>query len=59
LKELLVEYLSPERLQREGFLNVAATQKLLHEYLGGRVVRIDRLWFPLMFEMWHERWMGR
>jgi asparagine synthase (glutamine-hydrolysing) len=59
LRDLLVEYLSPERLAREGFLNPPVMQKLLGEYLDGKIVRFDRLWFPLMFEMWHDRWMGK
>ncbi len=59
LRELLVEYLSPSRLKREGFFNAEIVQRLLRDYLDDRRVGIDRLWFLLMFEMWYERWMEK
>ncbi|HEX9007302.1 MAG TPA: asparagine synthase (glutamine-hydrolyzing) [Bacteroidota bacterium] len=59
LRELLIEYLSPSRLNREGFFNAGIIQRHLKDYLENHGVGMERLWFLLMFEMWYERWMER
>jgi asparagine synthase (glutamine-hydrolysing) len=57
LRELFTDYLSEERIRREGYLNPGAVTELLTTYRSGNNNGIQRLWFHLMFEMWLERWM--
>ncbi len=57
LKELFTDYLSEERVRREGYLNPDAVASSLNRYRNGNTGEIHRLWFHLMFEMWLERWM--
>lgn len=57
LKEYFLHYLSAERLNKEGFFNAEEVVKQRDRYLKGDKENVQRLWFILMFEMWHERWM--
>jgi len=57
LKPLLLDYLSPIRLRREGLLNYALVEKKIGEHLSGKVNHQYRLWSLLMWEMWRERWL--
>ncbi len=57
LKELLLDYLSPARLKREGLFDHTLVQKKVKEHLSGRVNNQYRLWSLLMWEMWRERWL--
>jgi len=57
LKEYFLHYLSHERLSQEGLLNPHEVIRLRDDYLNGKNVSVDRLWFILMFEMWYERWI--
>ena len=58
LKGLMIDYLSPERIIREGILNSEAVTELKNSYFNNNGVSIRKLWFLLMFEMWHENWMN-
>ena len=57
LKSYFLDYLSYERIEREGIFNPNEVVRMRDEYLNGRAVSVHRLWFILMFEMWYERWM--
>jgi asparagine synthase (glutamine-hydrolysing) len=58
LKDLLLDYLSAERLKREGFFDASFVEKKIKEHLSGQVNHQYRLWSLLMWEMWRERWLG-
>ena len=58
LKDLLLDYLSPERLKKEGLFDYTFVEKRLKEHLSGQVNHHYRLWALLMWEMWRERWLG-
>jgi len=58
LKGLLLDYLSPERLKKEGLFDHGLVEKKVKEHLSGRVNHHYRLWALLMWEMWRERWLG-
>lgn len=58
LKGLLTDYLSPERLKKEGVLDYSLVEKKVKEHLSGRANHQYRLWSLLMWEMWRERWLG-
>ena len=57
LKDLLLDYLSTERLKREGIFNTDLVEKKVKEHLSGRTNHQYRLWSLLMWEMWRERWL--
>ena len=58
LKELLLDYLSPGRLKKEGSFDHILVEKRLKEHLSGQINHHYRLWALLMWEMWRERWLG-
>lgn len=57
LKQYLLQYLDKKRLEKNEIFEVDEIIKLRDDYLGGRTENIHKLWFLLMFEMWHERWI--
>jgi len=57
LKEMLLDYLSPERLRREGLFDYPLVEQKIREHLSGRADHQHRLWSLLMWEMWRERWL--
>jgi len=57
LKEYLIYYLSEKRVKEMGILNYKEVIKLRNEYLNGKKINVQKLWFLLMFEMWRERWL--
>ncbi len=57
LKEYFLDYLSREKLDKEGYFNTDEVIKMRDEYLNGKNVTVKKLWSILMFQMWHERWM--
>jgi asparagine synthase (glutamine-hydrolysing) len=58
LRDLFLDYLSSERLRKEGLLNHLLVERKLREHLSGQVNHQHRLWSILMWEMWRERWLG-
>ena len=58
LKELLLDYLSPDRLRKEGLLHAGEVEKKIREHMGFKAFHQYRLWALLMWEMWRERWLG-
>jgi asparagine synthase (glutamine-hydrolysing) len=58
LRELLLDYLSPDRLNREGLFDAGVVQETIDEHLSGRASHQHRLWLLLTWEMWRERWIG-
>jgi asparagine synthase (glutamine-hydrolysing) len=59
LRTLLLDYLSPEHLKREGLFDHAVVEEKIKEHLSGRANQQYRLWSLLMWEMWRERWLDR
>ncbi|MBW1609490.1 MAG: asparagine synthetase B, partial [Deltaproteobacteria bacterium] len=57
LKTHLLDYLSPERLKREGMFNHVLVEQKIKEHLSGQKNHQYRLWSILMWEMWRERWL--
>ena len=58
LKTPLLDYLSSERLKRDGLFNPAVVEQKIKEHLTGQKNHQYRLWSILMWEMWRERWLG-
>jgi len=57
LKGLLLDYLSPERLKKEGLFDHGLVEGKIQEHLSGKANHHYRLWALLMWEMWRERWL--
>ena len=58
LKPLLLEYLDADRLKKQSiFNNVHGIIKIRDEFIRTGHVDFNQVWFLLMFQMWHERWM--
>ena len=57
LKQLLLDYLSPDRLRREGLFDHTLVEEKIREHLSGKVDHRHRLWSLLVWEMWRERWL--
>ena len=59
MRELLLEVLDPQRLEREGIFNAAFVQRLLDDHLAGRRNYRLELWTLTMFQIWKDRWLAR
>jgi len=57
LKPLLLDYLSSDRLKKEGLFDEAIVQQKIKEHLSGHANHQYRLWSLLMWEMWREHWL--
>lgn len=57
LKPLLRDYLSAERLEKEGLFDTRPVHRMLREHFSGRANHHHRLWALLVWEMWRERWL--
>jgi len=57
LKDMLLDFLSPQRLKKEGLFNPVLVEKKIGEHLSGRINHQYRLWALLVWEMWRRRWM--
>lgn len=57
LKPLLLDYLSPEQLKKEGLFDHKFVETKIKEHLSGDFNHQYRLWSLLMWEMWQERWI--
>ncbi len=57
LKLLLEKHLNRETISQQGFFNFEEIKKELEQFENGKYVNIDKLWFILVFQMWHARYM--
>ncbi|MCJ7616291.1 MAG: asparagine synthase (glutamine-hydrolyzing) [Desulfobacterales bacterium] len=57
LKDLLLDYLSPERLKKEGLFDHVIVERKIKEHMSGRINLQYQLWALLMWEMWREQWL--
>lgn len=56
LNDLAHDLLSEPRLRREGLLDPAEVQRLLHEHEAGLADHRKPLWTILAFELWLDRY---
>ena len=57
LRDYLEEYLNEDRIVKQGIFNWEFVEKLKIDFYGGRKEYDSKLWYFLMFQMWHEMWM--
>jgi asparagine synthase (glutamine-hydrolysing) len=58
LRELLLDTLHRERVERDGFFHWPAIERLLHEHFEGRADHRKQLWTLFMFQRWHDTWVA-
>jgi asparagine synthase (glutamine-hydrolysing) len=56
LKELFGDLLSPDRIEREGFLNPEYVGALLHDHLVKKKDNRKQLWTLLVWQLWVNRY---
>ncbi len=55
LKDLMMEYLSPERIKNAGVLNPEYVNRLITEHLNNKQNHAHRLWSFILFNIWTEK----
>ncbi len=56
LTHLLNDYLSQEKIKKEGLFDYREVSRLVNDYLANRNVGANKVWLLLMFEMWQNKW---
>lgn len=59
LKILFEKYFTKERIEKEGVLNFDYIEQEYNKLKNNKAVNINKLWFILVFEMWHEKHMDK
>ena len=54
LKPMMLDLLSSDSLQRDGYFNHQMVSGWIQEHLDGRANHSHRLWSLMVFEMWHK-----
>jgi asparagine synthase (glutamine-hydrolysing) len=57
MREMALDYLSRDRISREGFFDPDYVENLLKDHLELRENRYKQIWTLLMFELWLDHWM--
>lgn len=59
LRPLVQEYLSPDRIRKQGIFNPKNVSGLVSDHLTGRANHSRNIWALLVFSLWHEWYRGR
>jgi len=57
LKEFMLDYLSKERIERQGIFHYPYVHRLIEEQLAKKKDNREPLWTLLVFQTWHERYI--
>jgi asparagine synthase (glutamine-hydrolysing) len=57
LRSWLLEVLSPERINKDGFFNASYVEKLKAEHLQGTANHSHQLWSLMIFEIWRDTYL--
>jgi asparagine synthase (glutamine-hydrolysing) len=57
LKELMLDYLSEERICRQGIFHYAYVKRLIDEQLARANDHREPLWTLLVFQTWYEKYV--
>lgn len=57
LKDQVYYYLSKDKIKEQGIFDVDDVEKLKLDFFKGRKELGVKIWYLLMFQMWHEKWM--
>ena len=58
LKNLVDDYLSLDRIEKQGIFNVHYVEDIKKRFFSGKKEYDVKLWYLLMFQMWYEKWMS-
>ncbi len=59
LRAFTLDTLAPDRLKRHGYFEPAFVQKVLDEHMAGSHNHRQLLWPLIIFQFWHDRYIGR
>ena len=59
LRPLLGSLLSPDRIGRQGLFRPSEVDRLVNEHLAGVRDHRKPLWTLLIFQLWHDQWLGK
>ena len=57
LADLIQQYLAHDRITKQQVFNPIAVEHLVSSFRAGRKENTLKIWYLLMFQMWHQRWM--
>jgi asparagine synthase (glutamine-hydrolysing) len=58
LKEKVYYYLDEQKIKDQGFFQIETVRKIKSDFYSGKKELSMKLWYLLMFQMWHEKWMN-
>jgi asparagine synthase (glutamine-hydrolysing) len=58
LRPNIENYLHAETIKKQGIFNEKEVEKMTKSFLAGKTEYTQKIWYLLMFQMWHERWMS-
>ena len=56
LKEIVLTYCQTEKITSQKIFNPPAIEKLIGDFYAGKKELAIKVWYLLMFQMWHARW---
>jgi asparagine synthase (glutamine-hydrolysing) len=59
LKDLVLTYINEKRITEQGIFNWPQVKGILDSFYNGKKELDYKLWYLLMFQMWHARWMEK
>jgi asparagine synthase (glutamine-hydrolysing) len=59
LRDLIETYINQSRIEEQGIFNWNNVAKIKDAFFGGKKENDVKLWYLLMFQMWHARWMEK
>ena len=59
LKDLVLTYINEKQITEQGIFNWTQVQAILDSFYNGKKELDVKLWYLLMFQMWHARWMEK
>jgi len=57
LKDQVIYYLADERISKQDLFDPASIKVLQRDFFSGKKEFALKIWYLLMFQMWHEQWM--
>jgi asparagine synthase (glutamine-hydrolysing) len=58
LKELVEEYIDLHKMEKQGIFNLNYVEDIKKRFYDGKKEYDVKMWYLLMFQMWHEKWMS-
>jgi asparagine synthase (glutamine-hydrolysing) len=57
LREKVEYYLQESRIERQGIFKKEIVARMKKDFFSGKKELGSKIWYLLMFQMWHEKWM--